>query len=193
MSARLVLASASPRRRDILATLGLAFEAIAADVDETPRAQEPPAVLARRLAATKARAVAAREPGAFVLGADTVVVIDGEVLNKPADDADARAMVGRLGGRWHEVVTGVALARGETQLEALDVRTRVRFRALSPDTVARYVATGEGRDKAGAYAVQGIGAGLVERIDGSYANVVGLPACETLQLLSRHGALGAWP
>lgn len=188
---RRVLASASPRRREILETLGLAFEVVPSDVDETPIAGLAPAALATRLAVEKAREVAAREPG-FVLGADTVVVVDGEVLGKPRDDADAARMIARLAGRAHEVITGVALC-SEGGLEALAVTTRVWFRALDAARIERYVATGEGRDKAGAYAVQGIGAGLVTRIEGSWSNVVGLPAAETIDLLARAGALGAWP
>lgn len=189
----LVLASASPRRRQILETLGLTFEVAPSDVDESERAGEAPGALARRLAECKALAVSKTHGDAFVLGADTVVVLDGQALNKPEDDAHAARMVGSLAGRWHEVVTGVALARDGALLEGLAVRTRVKFREVSEARIARYVATGEGRDKAGAYAVQGIGAGLVERVDGSYANVVGLPAAETVDLLERHGALEAWP
>lgn len=189
----LVLASASPRRRQILETLGLSFEVAPSDVDEAERPGEAPEALARRLAESKAVAVSRARTGAFVLGADTVVVLEGEALNKPEDDAHAARMIEALGGRWHEVVTGVALARDGALLESMAVSTRVRFRAMSAERVRGYVATGEGRDKAGAYAVQGIGAGLVERVEGSYANVVGLPACETIDLLERHGALEAWP
>jgi len=189
----LVLASASPRRREILETLGLAFEVDPSRAEEAPRDGEAPRELALRLAADKAREVSARRPSDAVLGADTVVVLDGAALGKPADEAEARAMIGRLSGRWHEVITGVALARDGIAVETLAVTTRVRFAALSQERIARYAATGEGLDKAGAYGVQGIGAGLVERIEGSYANVVGLPAHETVLLLERHGALGAWP
>jgi len=186
----LVLASASPRRRELLDTLGLGFDVCPSAADEAPLEGEAPAPMARRLARDKAVEVAGRgeiEVSAFVLGADTVVVVDGEVLGKPRDDAEAREMLRRLGGRWHEVVTGVALARqGRGALEDLSVTTRVHFRPLDEGRIDRYVATGEGRDKAGAYAVQGIGGGLVDRIEGSYSNVVGLPAAETV-------ALGGWP
>lgn len=188
-----MLASASPRRREILETLGIAFDVQPSQASEEPREGEGAVALAQRLAGDKAREVSRARPGDVVLGADTVVVLDGEPLGKPADEAEARAMVGRLSGTWHEVATGVALARGGALLEAVVVRTRVRFAALSEARVARYAATGEGLDKAGAYAVQGVGAGLVERIEGSYSNVVGLPAHETLALLERHGALGEWP
>ena len=193
----LVLASASPRRRAILSTLGLGFTVCPSAADETPRPEETPDALVRRLARDKAAEVAGRgetELSAFVLGADTVVVVDGEVLAKPADDDEARRLLGRLSGRWHEVLTGVALARaGEGALEDLVVTTRVRFVPMDEARIDRYVATGEGRDKAGSYAVQGIGAGLVDRLEGSYSNVVGLPAAETVALLERHGAVEGWP
>lgn len=193
----LVLASASPRRREILSTLGVRFTVCPSAVDETPRPGEAPAALVRRLARGKAVEVAERaetERSAFVLGADTVVVVDEEILNKPADDDDARRMLGGLADRWHEVSTGVALARqGSGALEEIVVTTRVRFVAMDPARIDRYVDTGEGRDKAGAYAVQGIASGLVDRIEGSYSNVVGLPAAETIHLLERHGAMRGWP
>jgi septum formation protein len=189
----IVLASASPRRREILSTLGIAFTVDASGAAEDARPGEGAEALARRLAREKASEVSARHEGAFVLGADTVVVVEGEVLGKPVDEADARRMVGRLAGRWHEVITGVALVRDGAVIEDLAVVTRVRFVTLSEARIARYAATGEGRDKAGAYAVQGIGAGLCDRLEGSYSNVVGLPAAETVALLERHGALGSWP
>lgn len=188
----IVLASASPRRREILETLGIAFEVEASRTAEHPRAGEAVDELVRRLAREKALEVAARREG-FVLGADTVVVVDGDVLGKPNDDDDARAMIRRIAGRWHEVITGVALARGGQVLEDLAVTTRVHVVALGEERIARYVATGEGRDKAGAYAVQGIASGICDRLEGSYTNVVGLPAAETVALLERHGAIGAWP
>ncbi len=192
---RRVLASASPRRKEILQTLGLSFEVVPSRVDEAALELAidtgAPGVLARALAEAKARDVAERERG-YVLGADTIVVVDGAVLNKPEDDDDAASMLRRLGGRWHDVVTGVALV-WDAGAESLSVSTRVLFRALSEERIERYVATGEGRDKAGSYAVQGIGAGLVTRIEGSWSNVVGLPAAETVDLLERSGALDGWP
>lgn len=184
----IVLASASPRRKEILSTLGIAFEVAPSDVDETPRDGEPPIELAKRLA--RAKAVQA---GGDAIGADTIVVKDGSILNKPIDDADARAMIARLAGDWHEVITAVALARGGAVLEEIAVTTRVCVSALDAAQIDAYVATGEGRDKAGAYAVQGIFAGAIERIEGSYSNVVGLPAAETVALLLRHGAIARWP
>ncbi len=187
----LVLASVSPRRRAILETLGLRVVVVPSRAEEREREGEAPDVLVRRLAADKAREVAARQTG-FVLGADTVVVVDSNVLGKPTDDDDAVRMLRRLGGRWHAVITGVAVVRGVTE-ETISVSTRVHFRELSEARIRRYVATGEGSDKAGAYAVQGIGAGLVTEIEGSYSNVVGLPAAETIDLLERTGALTEWP
>lgn len=192
-SARLVLASASPRRREILATLGVAFDVVPSRAAEEEREGEAPRALAERLAREKALEVSRRVGERFVLGADTVVVAGGRVLGKPRDDEDARAMLRLLSDRWHEVITGVALARGGAVLEALSVTTRVHVLALSEDRIARYVATGEGRDKAGGYAVQGIASGFCDRIDGSYGNVVGLPAAETVALLERHGVIEGWP
>lgn len=192
-SSVLVLASASPRRREILETLGVRHEVVPSGASEAERADEAPAGLVRRLACDKALEVSRRMPGRFVLGADTIVTLDGAVLGKPADDEHARAMVGRLAGRWHEVMTGVALMKDGVLLEAESVTTRVHLIAMDEARIARYVATGEGRDKAGAYGVQGIASGLCDRIEGSYSNVVGLPAMETVALLERHGALRAWP
>lgn len=191
----LVLASASPRRREILATLGIACEVRPSGADEIRDADEPPLAYARRVATAKALEVATGcEAGVWVLGADTIVVIDGEVLGKPEHDAASRGMLRMLAGRWHEVTTAVALCRaGEGAIETIAVTTRVRFRPLDAGAVERYVASGEGRDKAGGYAVQGMAAGFVAAIDGSYANVVGLPAAETVELLERHGAIASWP
>jgi septum formation protein len=194
----LVLASASPRRRDILGQLGLAFRVIESGIDEGSAGPQTPEQYARVTAERKAQAVAEQlaSGGAsgFVLGADTIVVIDGGVLGKPQDDADAARMLGLLQGRHHEVITAVHVraVRGAFA-RTIAVRSSVLFRALDAQTVQRYVASGEGRDKAGSYAVQGLGAGLVRAISGSYSNVVGLPACETLELLIEAGVVGAWP
>lgn len=196
----LVLASASPRRREILATLGIAFEVRPSGADETRLEGERAREYAMRVASAKAVEIAGGcARGTFVLGADTIVVVDGALLAKPGDDpagyeAAARGMLRMLAGRWHEVTSGVALARaGEGVLEAVHVTTRVKMRPLTMEMVERYVATGEGRDKAGGYAIQGIAAGLVSEIAGSYSNVVGLPAAETIELLERHRAIAAWP
>ena len=173
----LVLASASPRRAEILGAVGWPFEASAASVDETLREGEEPEAYVRRLAREKAGAVAARRLFGLVLGADTVVVADGgRVLGKPRNEDDARRMLRLLGGGWHEVLTGVALVRAESGRVVVGCeRTRVRFGALSDEEIEAYVATGEPSDKAGAYAVQGRAALFIERIEGDYWNVVGLP------------------
>jgi septum formation protein len=181
-----VLASASPRRRELLAGLGLAFTVRAADVDESALAGEAPAAYVRRLAAVKARARA--EAGELVLGADTTVVVDGEMLGKPRDAADARRMLASIAGREHTVLSGVALYEAASgREESLVETTGVRMSGLSRREIAWYAATGEPLDKAGAYAVQGLGALFVEAVHGSYTNVVGLPLPATRRLF---GALG---
>lgn len=186
----LLLGSASPRRREILETLGLPLVVRAFDVDERVHAGErADDYLARVVADKLAAAIADRTARGGVLVADTLVLVDGNVVGKPTGDDDARAILRGLSGRAHEVWTRFALDRGEAET----VRTRVVFRALSEDAIARYVATGEGRDKAGAYAIQGIGAFLVSRIEGSYSNVVGLPACEVIDALLRVDLLAAFP
>lgn len=167
----LVLASASPRRRELLEAAGFQVSVQPADVDETPWAGEAAADYVLRLARAKARAIRAQ---GWVLGADTVVVLDGALLGKPADDDEARAMLARLSGRQHEVMTGVCLLGGGREAARVE-STRVWFAPLSPDEIAAYVSTGEPRDKAGAYAIQGRAARFIPGIEGSYANVVGLP------------------
>lgn len=186
---RLVLASASPRRRDLLARLGVVPEVRPADIDETPQAGEDPEALVVRLATTKAEVAARAGPGGdveVVLAADTEVALDGRTLGKPHDDEDAAAMLRLLAGQVHEVVTGLAVRRaGEAHTTA--VTTRVAFRRLTDVEVAWYVGTGEPAGKAGAYALQGAGAALVAGIEGSDTNVIGLPLAETLALLRRVG------
>lgn len=180
---RLILASASPRRVELLRAAGLAFAAVPAEVDETPLAGEAPVAHVLRLARLKAERVAAHHPDDVVLGADTVVATDGLLLGKPTDDDDARAMLERLSGRTHEVLTGVAIARGGEIATGVD-RTLVHFAQLSEEDLAWYVASGEPRDKAGAYGIQGRASRFVDRIDGSYSNVVGLPVSLTIRLLA---------
>ena len=172
----LVLASASPRRSEILTAVGWPFETHPAGVDETRLAGEPAEDFVRRLAREKAEAVARTRLFGLVLGADTTVVVDGEILEKPRDAEDARRMLRALGGRWHEVLTGVALVRAETgHVSAGLERTRVRFAETSDEEIAWHVETGDVLDKAGAYAIQGRAALFIEAIDGDYWNVVGLP------------------
>lgn len=187
----LILASASPRRRELLGRAGLRPTCDPADVDETPRPGEDPRALAVRLAETKARATAARWPDAWVLGADTVVMLDGQSLGKPEDGAEARAMLATLAGRTHAVVTAVCVVAPGGAAHALACLTEVDVRALTPRELDGYVASGEWRGKAGGYAVQGIGNAFVSAIRGSYSNVVGLPLAETLGLLARAGGPAA--
>jgi septum formation protein len=186
-SLRLVLASASPRRRELLGRLGLDPLIRPADIDETPRPGEDPHDLVVRLASAKAATSLARgDAEDVVLAADTEVVLDGQVLGKPRDRDEAARMLRRLAGRSHEVVTGVAVRRGGTA-RATRVTTEVRFRPVSDAEIAWYVATGEPDGKAGAYGLQGAGAALVERIHGSDTNVIGLPLAETITLLRQVG------
>lgn len=178
----MLLASGSPRRRELLAAAGIAFEVLAVDIDETPGPDEAPETHVQRLAREKAQAALARKPDAVVLGADTIVLAGGEILGKPRDAEDAARMLRVLAGRAHEVLTGVALAdaRGVTVDLA---RTTVWFGPLSDQEIADYVASGEPRDKAGAYAIQGLASKFVQRIEGSYSNVVGLPVALVYRLL----------
>ncbi len=190
----LLLASRSPRRRELLALLGVRFESIDADVDERQFPGEDARDYVRRLARAKAAAGHSRDASALpVLAADTTVVVEGEVLGKPEDEADARRMLMKLSGRWHEVHSGIALLgrRGH----CVCVTTRVCFRPLHEHEIARYWASGEPADKAGAYGIQGLGGVFVTRIDGSYSNVVGLPLAETVALLDAERVPHAlsWP
>jgi septum formation protein len=186
---KIILASGSPRRQLFLAGLGLDFAVVIADVDETGRTGETPPAFVRRLALAKAAAVAAAHPEAWVIGADTVVVLAGAILGKPADPDDALAMLTRLAGRTHEVWTGFAVMRDEAVAIAREVRTEVTFVTAAAAVLAAYVATGEPLDKAGAYGIQGRGGVLVERIDGSHSNVVGLPMAELVEELLGLGAI----
>ena len=186
----LILASASPRRRELLAAAGLECRVDAAHVDETPAPAEAPAVYAERLACAKAAAVAVRWPHDPVLGADTVVIVDGEILGKPADAKDAARMLRRISGRSHIVMTAVAIAwRGviRSSIESTEVWVNV----LTDAEIAAYVASGEPMDKAGAYAIQGLASRFIPRIAGSYGNVVGLPMTTVLRLLSTYD--GSYP
>ena len=186
MSIPLVLASGSPRRADVLRQLGLEPTIRTSEVDEAYLPGETPPQHVERLAREKAAAVAERVPEALVVGGDTVVVDGGRVLGKPASPAEARAMLRSLSGGAHDVLTGLALA-GPHGMVSTCVRSTVRFRPLDEETVHAYVATGEPFDKAGAYGIQGLGAALVEAIDGDYYCVVGFPVAGFLSLLERAG------
>ena len=183
----LLLASASPRRRDLLLNAGVAFEVFSADIDETPLKKEAPKDLVKRLAIKKAEAALAEAKTRglkAILASDTTVALGLTILNKPTDDKDAERMLRALSGKIHAVHTGVCVLDVRTgKAKSFVVSTKVKFRKLNRADVARYLATGEGRDKAGAYAVQGIGAALIEWLEGSYTNVIGLPLQETLQAL----------
>lgn len=186
----LILASASPRRRRFLEGLGLDFQIKAADVDEAPFPGEKPEAFVLRVAGEKAAAVAAIEPGSWVLSADTVVVLDNGILGKPGDEADAQAMLLRLSGRQHEVWTGFSLYRKSSgHFVRRAVRTEVCFASLTEDLCRAYVKTGEPLDKAGSYGIQGMGGFLVESITGSYSNVVGLPLSEVIMEMLRLGII----
>lgn len=198
----LLLGSGSPRRREILTSLGLPIRVATAQVDESVAPSEGAEAYLRRVVGEKLAAVGCLPEvrgSAGVLVADTSVIVDGEILGKPAGLATAVSMLRSLSGRAHEVWTRFAVAAvvgdGASLAEpvAQTVRTRVWFRRLDEDEIVAYAATGEGLDKAGAYAIQGIGAFAVERIEGSYSNVVGLPACEVVVALRRAGLLGAFP
>lgn len=184
---RLILASASPRRAELLKAAGFEFEVRVTNVDESPRAGESPREYVLRVARDKASAAqcpdeAGRDDRRVILAADTTVVVDGEILGKPIDDDDSRRMLSRLSGRAHEVLTGLSIRSGTDERSAVE-STAVWFKPLTDQEIAWYVASGEGRDKAGAYAIQGLGSRFIPRIDGSYSNVVGLPVATVQQLL----------
>lgn len=185
---RLVLASASPRRAELLAAAGFAFEVMASDIDERRLPDEPPENYVRRLAREKAERawdrLAARGDDIVVVGADTAVIADGDVLGKPSDAGDSASMIARLSGRSHQVLTGVSLRSPTGEVGAV-VATTVWFNDLDADAIAWYVASGEGRDKAGAYAIQGLASRFIPKIEGSYTNVVGLPVATVFELLQR--------
>lgn len=198
---RLILASASPRRAELLRAAGFDFLVVAADVDESVRQDEAPATYVRRLAAEKSAAAAASytdvasgfnrtsEDDVVILAADTAVIVDGKILGKPHDDADAARMLRALGGRRHDVMTGISLRRGAYEVGRVET-TAVFFRPLSQEEISWYAASGEGRDKAGGYAIQGRASRFIPRIDGSYSNVVGLPVASVVELLADVGIVG---
>ena len=188
---RLVLASASPRRSELLRNAGIAFAVHPPQVDETRRKQESPIKYAQRVARDKARAVSKQDPDAIVLGADTIVVVGREILGKPRDRADAARMLRRLSGRAHKVITAVALT-GSNPQKFEDVRaesTKVFFNRLSAADIRDYVASGEPMDKAGAYAIQGRASRWIPKIVGDYCNVVGLPVTLVVQMMKKRGVI----
>ena len=175
MLEKIILASGSPRRTEILERAGWPHQVMVAGIDESVRPHEDPATYVQRLARSKAEAVAQRLEAGFVLGADTTVVIDGQILGQPTDEADARRMLDLLNGKWHEVLTGVALVRvgGESRVDY--ETTRVRFAEMSASEIDWYIETGEAFGKAGAYGIQGKAALFIEEIQGDYFNIMGLP------------------
>lgn len=189
---RVILASGSPRRHELLSLIGLKHEVRPADVDESVPGDESPSSHAERLALAKAEAIAAQFPHALVLAADTIVVVDGDILGKPRDEAHAREMLARLSGRSHTVITGVAAAHGHVAHSDIE-QVAVTFRPITDVEIADYVSTGEPMDKAGAYGIQGYGATIVERIDGDYFAVMGLAIVRLLRLCSRLGYSYAFP
>jgi septum formation protein len=183
---RVILASASPRRRELLTLIGIRHEVRPADVDESIHPNEAPAVYAERLARTKAEALADRGDDVLSIGADTIVVIDDDVLGKPRDREEAAVMLARLSGRTHTVYTAVAVRRGERTVSAVE-HVAVSFRTLTAEAIKSYIATGEPMDKAGAYGIQGYGATIVERIDGDYFAVMGLALGTLVRLMDDVG------
>jgi septum formation protein len=190
----LVLASASPRRLDLLRQIGISPDHVdPADIDETPLAGELPGPHVLRLARAKADCVRPRHPGAFILGADTVVACGRRILGKPADAAAARAFLTLLSGRRHRIYGGVAVISPSGKVATRRVVSQIAFKRLSDSELAAYLASGEWRGKAGGYAIQGYAAALVSWMSGSYSNAVGLPLFETAQLLAGLGYRAEWP
>jgi septum formation protein len=183
---RVILASQSPRRRDLLTLIGIPHEVSPADIDESVHPDEAPVPHCERLARTKAATLAARDNEALVIGSDTIVVIDGDILGKPSDAADACAIIARLAGRTHTVFTAVAVAHRGRIVSGVE-SVSVTFRPLDAGQIAAYVATGEPMDKAGAYGIQGYGATIVERIDGDYFAVMGLAIGRMVALMGELG------
>jgi septum formation protein len=192
----LILASASPRRQELLRSVGISFVVQPTDISEIPRPGENPKSCAERLAREKAEVVARRRPGNLVVGADTIVVVNGEMLGKPTDANDAARMLRLLSGRSHQVITGVCLIGPEPRTENRQLRTFEDIRSetttvfmdsLSDSDIQSYIATGEPMDKAGAYAIQGIASRWIPRIEGDYSNVVGLPVALVYRMLRAHG------
>ncbi len=190
VSRRVILASGSPRRRQLLSSAGISFEVIESGVPEARAEAEPAPRYALRMAREKAIAVSKRFPDAVVIGADTIVVSDDRILEKPASPDDARRMLQVLSGRTHIVITAYAIAREGAILESEPVESRVTFRALSEREIDEYIETNEPFDKAGAYGIQGLGGGFISRVEGSRDNVMGLPKERVVAALARQGVVG---
>jgi len=191
LKTKIILASQSPRRRHLLERAGLRFTVIPSEFDEAAVSASTPDDYVRILAEEKARDIGRKHPDAWVIAADTVVVVDGRILGKPASTPQARDMLRRLSGRTHQVLTGYCICQvSGARMFADTVRTDVLFKTLSEEEIEWYIQTGEPFDKAGAYAIQGIGTFLVKRINGSYTNVVGLPVCEVIEILIREKVVG---
>ena len=191
---QLILASQSPRRRYLLEQAGLTFAVIPSSFDEDSVQLTEPAGYVKTLAEAKANQVAQKYPGSWTIGADTIVTIDNAILGKPGDPGEAQAMLEQLSGQLHAVFTGYAIVCPDTQTCISEaIRTEVEFKALSSNEIAWYIQTGEPFDKAGAYAIQGMGTFLVRRINGSYTNVVGLPVCEVIETLLKLGVVAMGP
>ena len=186
----LILASASPRRRELLLAAGIGFEVVATDIPEVPEPGEAPQAFAERMALQKAKTIASWRANDWVLGADTIVVVDGTILGKPRDEKDAARMLRMLSGRQHEVITAVCVCKVSNGIMRCDCQsetTRVTFSELSDEDIAGYVSTGEPVDKAGAYGIQGIASRWIPRIEGDYSNVVGLPVALVWRMLRERG------
>jgi septum formation protein len=187
----LILASKSPRRRYLLARAGLTFTVIPSEFDESTISPTSPMHYARTLAESKAREISEKHPEAWVIGADTIVLIDGVILGKPDSRAEARAMLRRLSGQTHQVLTGYCICCGTVgRFFSETVSTDVTFKNLTEAEIEWYIHTDEPFDKAGAYAIQGLGTFLVKAVNGSYTNIVGLPVCEVIEFLIREGVIG---
>lgn len=187
---KLILASKSPRRNDLLEQAGLTFSIIPSDFDESSVAISDPELYVKTLAKSKAIDISKKHPDSWVLGADTIVLIDGSILGKPGSKDEARSMLKQLSGKTHQVITGYCLCcQTKNNIISETVKTDVRFKTLRDAEIEWYIQTGEPFDKAGAYAIQGIGAFLVESINGSYSNVVGLPVCEVMEFLIKEGVV----
>jgi nucleoside triphosphate pyrophosphatase len=186
----LILASKSPRRKHLLEQAGLKFSIMPSDIDESSLAMSDPASYVRKLAEFKALDVSQKHPDSWVIGADTIVLIDNRILGKPGSKDEAREMLKHLSGKSHQVLTGYCICCGEKKrLFSETIKTGVHFKKLRPEEIDWYIESGEPLDKAGAYAIQGVGSFLVRSIDGSYTNVVGLPVCEVIEFLIKQGVI----